>query len=77
MSTHELECKLQSCIDSISNWYGMNKHCIKKKKSSVLVIGSKFQLRPLNLDDFVISINVDKLQLVEQPNIWAYGSEMT
>ena len=67
MSTHELECKLQSCIDSISNWYGMNKLCINKKKSSVMVIGSKFQLLSLNLDDFAISINVDKLQLVEQP----------
>ena len=43
ISTHELECNLQSCIDSISNWYGMNKICINKKKSSVMVIGSKFQ----------------------------------
>ena len=66
MSTHELECKLQSCIDSISNWYDMNKLCINKKKSSVMIIGSKFQLRSLNLDDFAISVNADKLQLVEQ-----------
>ena len=65
-STHELECKLESCIDSISNWYGMNKLCINKKKSSVMVIGSKFQLRSLNLGDFAISINVDELQLVEE-----------
>ena len=36
MSTHELECKLQSCNDSISNWYDMNKLCINKTKSSVL-----------------------------------------
>ena len=53
MSTHELECKLQSCIDSISNWYDLNKLCINKKKSSVMVIGSKFQLRSLNLDDLL------------------------
>ena len=65
MSTHELECKLQSCIDSISNW-NMNKLCINKKKSSVMIIGSKFQLRSLNLDDFAISVNADKLQLVEK-----------
>ena len=43
MSTHELECKLQSCIDRMSNWYCMHKICIKKK-SSVMIIGSKFQL---------------------------------
>ena len=65
MSTHELECKLQSCIDSISNWYDMNKLCINTK-SSVMIIGSKFQLRSLNLGDFAISVNADKLQLVEQ-----------
>ena len=56
IATHELEYKLQYCINSISNWYGMNKLCINKKKSSVMVIGSKFQLRSLNLDDFAISI---------------------
>ena len=31
-----------------------------------MIIGSKFQLRPLNLDEFVISVNADKLQLVKQ-----------
>ena len=68
MLMHEPECKLQSCTDSISNWYGMNKPCINKKKSSVMVIGSKFQLLLLDLYDFVISVNADKLQvtLVEQ-----------
>ena len=66
MSTHELECKLQSCIDNISNRYDMNKLRINKKKSSVMIIGSKFQLRSLNLDDFAISVNADKLQLVEK-----------
>ena len=44
----------------------MNKLCINKKKSSVMIIGSTCQLRSLNLDDFTIAINVDKLQLVEQ-----------
>ena len=43
MSAHELEWTLQSCIDSIFNWCDMN------KKSSVMIIGSKFQLRSLTL----------------------------
>ena len=30
-SKDELECKLQACIDNISNWYSMNKLCINKK----------------------------------------------
>ena len=31
-----------------------------------MIIGSKFQLRSLNFDYFAISVNADKLQLVEQ-----------
>ena len=37
-----------------------------RKQSSAMVIGSKSQLQSLNLDDFAICVNVDKLQLVEQ-----------
>ena len=43
----ELECRLQFCIDNISNWYSMNKLCINKKKSNVMVIGSKWQYTSL------------------------------
>ena len=43
-----------------------------------MVIESKFRLPSLNLDEFAISVNVDKLQLVEQAKyLSAYGSEMT
>ena len=51
----------------------MNKLFIDKKKSSGMVIGSKFQLRSLNLYDFSIAVNSDQLQLVEQADyldIW-------
>ena len=54
-SKDELEYRLQICIDDISNWYSMNKLCINKKKSNVMVIGSKWQLKSLNLDNFTIS----------------------
>ena len=30
-SKDELECRLQVCIDNISNWYSMNKLCINEK----------------------------------------------
>ena len=65
-SKDELEYRLQVCIDNISNWYSMNKLCIDKKKSNVMVIGSKWQLKSLNLDDFTISVDSDKLLLVKQ-----------
>ena len=31
-----------------------------------MIIGSKFQLRSLNIDEFAISVNAHKLQQVEQ-----------
>ena len=65
-SKDELECMLQVCIDNISNWYSMNKLCTNKKKSNVMVIWSKWQLKSLNLDDFTISVDSDKLFLARQ-----------
>ena len=62
----ELEYRLQVCIDNISNWYSMNKLCVNKKKSNVMVIGSKWQLKSLKLDDFTISVDSDKLLLAKQ-----------
>ena len=65
-SKDELEYRLQVCIDNIFNYYSMNKLCIDKKKSNVMVIGSKWQLKSLNLDDFTISVDSDKLLLAKQ-----------
>ena len=65
-SKDELEYRLQVCIDNISNWYSINKLCINKKKSNVMVIGSKWQLKSLNLDNFTISVDSDKLLLAKQ-----------
>ena len=67
ISKDELECRLQVCIDNISNWYSLNMLCINKKKSNAMVIGSKWQLKSLNLNDFTISVGSDKLFLVRQP----------
>ena len=58
-SKDELEYRLQVCIDNIFNWYSMNKLCIDKKKPNVMVIGSKWQLKSLHLDDFTISVDSD------------------
>ena len=60
----ELECRLQVCIDNISNWYSMNKLCIDEEKSNGF--GSQWQLKSLNLDDFTISVDSDKLFLIRQ-----------
>ena len=65
-SKDELEYRLQVCIDNISNWYSINKLCINKNKSNVMVIGSKWQLKSFNLDDFTISVDSDKLLLAKQ-----------
>ena len=39
---------------------------VNKKKSNVMVIGSKWQLKSLNSDDFTISVASDKLFLARQ-----------
>ena len=65
-SKDESEYRLQVCIDNISNWYIMNKLCVNRKKSNVMVIGSKWQLKSLNLGVFTISVDSDKLLLAKQ-----------
>ena len=73
-SKDELEYRLQVCIDNISNWYSMNKLCINKNRYNVTVIGCKWQLKSLNLDDFTISVDSDKLFLARQAKylgLWA------
>ena len=49
ISTYELECKLQSCDDRNSLWYNMNKLCINEKQSSVMAIGSRYQLQSFDI----------------------------
>ena len=53
------------CTDNISNWYSINKLCINKKKANATVIGSKWQLKSLSLNDFTISVDSDKLLLAK------------
>ena len=44
----------------------MNKLRINKKKYNVMVVERKWQLKSLNLDDFTISVDSDKLFLARQ-----------
>ena len=43
-TSDELQMKLQSCVDNVHQWYNMNRLNVNKKKSAVMVIGSKAQL---------------------------------
>ena len=61
-----LKHKLETCMNSVTRWYSNNCLSINKKKSSVMIIGSKFQLQSLQLDNFYISLDSDKLELVER-----------
>ena len=62
----ELKSKLQNCVNSITCWYSRNKLAINNSKTRIMVIGSKCQLKSLELDNFFISLNKDKLGLVEK-----------
>ena len=58
--------KLQTCLDNIYKWYSRNRLLINIDKSKVMIIGSIWQLKSLNLDDFVINYNDTPLELVER-----------
>ena len=62
---HEVKQKLQNCIQNISSWYKMNRLKINIDKTNVMLIGSKAQLKSLNVDDFILSYDDTPLELVE------------
>ena len=66
-----LKHKLETCMNSVTRWYSNNCLSINKKKSSVMIIGSKFQLQSLELDNLYISLDSDKLELVERAKYFA------
>ena len=61
----EVKQKLQNCIKNISSWYKMNRLKINIFKTDVMLIGSKAQLKSLNVDDFILSYDDMPLELVE------------
>ena len=61
-----LKHKLETCMNSITRWYSNNCLSINNKKSNVMIIGSKFQLQSLQLGNFSISLDSDRLELVER-----------
>ena len=65
-TSDELQKKLQLCVDNVHHWYHMNRLTINKKKSVVMVIGSKAQLQSLNLDQFSINLDSNQIELVNK-----------
>ena len=50
----------------IYKWYSRNRLLINIDKSKVMIIGSIWQLKSLNLDDFVMNFDDTPLELVER-----------
>ena len=65
-TSDELQMKLQLCVDNVHQWYNMNRLTVNKKKSAVMVIGSKAQLQSLNLDQFSINLDSNKIEFVNK-----------
>ena len=65
-SIEEVQNKLQTCLVNIYKLYSRNRLLINIDKSKVMIIGSIWQLKSLNLDDFVINYNDTPLELVER-----------
>ena len=64
-SVSEVQLKLQSCLLNISKWYRENCLKINSDKSKVMLVGSKAQLKSLNVDDFILKYEGTPLELVE------------
>ena len=65
-TVNDVKSKLQMCIDTISIWYNRNHLKINIDKSKIMLIGTKSQLRNLNLDDFVITFDQTPLEIVDK-----------
>ena len=61
----EVQQKLQQCVKNISSWYKINRLKIDIDKTKVMLIGSKSQLKSLNVDDFILSYDDTPSELVE------------
>ena len=64
-SVYEVQLKLQSCLINISKWYRENRLKIDSDKSKVMLVGSKAQLKSLNVDEFILNYEGMPLELVE------------
>ena len=65
-TSDELEMKLLLCVDNVHQWYNMNRLTVNKKKSAVIVIGSKAQVQSLNLDQFSVNLDSNKIEFVNK-----------
>ena len=61
----EVQQKLQQCVKYISPWYKINRLKINIDKTGAMLIGSKAQLKSLNVDDFILGYDDTPLELVE------------
>ena len=64
-SVSEVQLQLQSCLMIISKWYRKNRLKINSDKSKVMFVGSKAQLKLLNVDEFRLNYEGMPLELVE------------
>ena len=53
-------------IDQSAYLKNMNRLTVNKKKSAVMVIGSKAQLQSLNLDQFSVNLDSNKIEFVNK-----------
>ena len=61
----QVQQKLQQSVKNISSWYKVDRLKINIDKTKVMLIGSKSQLKSLNVDDFILSYDDTSLELVE------------
>ena len=64
-SVSEVQQTLQNCLINIDKWYRKNRLKINSEKSKVMLVGSKAQLKSLNVDEIILNYEGMTLELVE------------
>jgi hypothetical protein len=61
----ELKHKLQACINSIQYWYMRNRLVVNASKSNVMLLGTPQKLRNIDINEFQIFYNNEKMQITK------------
>ena len=62
----ELQMKLQTCVDSISQWYFKNRLTVNASKCEMMILGTSARLKIAGINDFNVMYEGNPLDLVEK-----------
>ena len=65
-TSDELQMRLQLCVDNVHQWCNMNRLTVNKRNRLLWWLAVKPNLQSLNLDQFSINLNSNKIEFVNK-----------